>query len=115
RGVSPEILAIVMEQIQIDVKRLGLLLDGGMPWETYSVEQADMRRSYRSTTLGYRIYKQLSLLLALALPPRRYYQLREWYAANDLRRVRGILGEPEPIAPIVEEQVVRTSATNGRR
>jgi glycosyltransferase involved in cell wall biosynthesis len=113
-GVPQEIVAIVMEQIQIDVKRLRLLLDGGMSWETYSVEQGDMRRSYRSTTLGYRIYKQLSLLLALVLPPRRFYQLREWYAANNLRRLRGILGEPEPIAPVVERPV-QGSTGNGRR
>jgi len=113
-GLPEEIVAIVMEQIQIEVKRLRLFLDGGTSWETYSVEQAEMRRSYRSTTLGYRIYKQLSLLLALALPPRRFYQLREWYAANNLRRLRGILGEPELKAPVVERSV-QSSRGNGRR
>lgn len=113
-GVPQEIVAMVMEQIQIDVKRLRLFLDGGTSWETYSVEQAEMRRSYRSTTLGYRIYKQLSLLLALALPPRRFYQLREWYAANNLRRLRGILGEPELKAPVVERSE-QSSRGNGRR
>ena len=104
-GVPKEIVAIVLEQNEIDVKRHGLWLDGGMSWETYSIEQANFRRSYRSTTLGYRVYKQLSLLLALALPPRRFYQLREWYAANNLRRLRGILGEPEPMAPVVERPI----------
>jgi Glycosyl transferase family 2 len=113
-GLPQDIVAIVMEQIQIDVRRLRLLLDGGMSWETYSVEQAEMRRSYRSTTLGYRIYKQLSLLLALALPPRRFYQLREWYATNNLRRLRGVLGEPELKAPVVERSV-QNSRGNGRR
>ena len=104
-GVSPEIVGIVIEQNQIDANRLHLIIEGGMPWETYSVEQADMRRSYRSTTLGYRIYKQLSLLFALALPPRRFYQLREWYAANNLRRLRSMLREPEPRAPVIERAV----------
>jgi glycosyltransferase involved in cell wall biosynthesis len=113
-GVPQEIVAIVMEQNEIDVKRHGLWLDGGMSWETYSVEQANIRRSYKSTTLGYRIYKKLSLLLALALPPRRFYQLRGWYAANSLRRLRSILGEPEPMAPVIERPV-QSSTGNGRR
>jgi len=112
--VSDEIVAILMEQIQIEIKRLRLFLVGGMSWETYSVEQAEIRRSYKSTTLGYRIYKQLSLLLALALPPRRFYQLREWYAANNLRRLRGMLGEPAPRAPVVERPV-QSSMGNAKR
>jgi Glycosyl transferase family 2 len=104
-GLPQDVVAIVMEQIQIDVRCLRLLLDGGMSWETYSIEKAKFQRCYRSTTLGYRIYKQLSLLLALALPPRRFYQLREWYAANNLHRLRGILGEPEPMAPVVARPI----------
>lgn len=100
--VPQEIVDIVTTHTRIETKRLRLILDGGMPWETYSVEQEFLQRAYRSTTLGYRIYKQLSLLVALALPPRRFYQLRDWYAGNNLRRIRGALGEPKPFAPIVE-------------
>ncbi|MGH9744589.1 MAG: glycosyltransferase family 2 protein [Candidatus Acidiferrales bacterium] len=113
-GLPLEIVGIVLEQNQIDVKRLHLILEGGTPWQTYSLEQADLRRAYRSAPLGYRIYKQLSLLLALALPPRRFYQAREWYAANNLRRLRSIFGEPQPTAPLVE-RAVESPARSGER
>jgi len=111
-GVPKEIVRIVMEQNEIGVRRLRLRLEGGRPWQTYSVEQADLRRAYRSTTRRYRIYKQLSLLLTLVLPPCRFYQLREWYASTNLRRMRSILGEPEPVAPVVE-RAVQSTAENG--
>ena len=62
---------------------------------------------------AYRIYKQMSLLLALALPPQRFYQVREWYAASNFRRMRGILGEPKPSAPVIES-AVQDPAGSGR-
>ena len=113
-GVPPEIIATALEQIRIDVKRLRLMIEGGMPWETYSLEKEDLRRSYSSTPLGYRIYKELSLLLALALPPQRFYQVRQWYAANNLRRMRSVLGEPKPMAPVTET-AVQNPAGSGKR
>ncbi len=112
-GITPEIIAMALEQIRIDVKRLRLMTEGGNPWETYALEKQELRRSYRSSPLGYRLYKQLSLLLALALPPQRFYQVREWYAASNFRRMRGILGEPKPSAPVIES-VVQNPAGNGK-
>jgi glycosyltransferase involved in cell wall biosynthesis len=113
-GVPNEIVDITIEQAEVDVKRLRLILDGGMPWETYAIERSIFQQSYRSTTFGYRVYKQLSLLIALALPPRRFYQLRNWYVDHNLRRVRSILGEPVPTAPVVEREV-QSPAGEGRR
>jgi glycosyltransferase involved in cell wall biosynthesis len=112
-GIPNETVAIIMEQNQIDAKRLRLMLEGGMPWETYSVEQTDLRRAYKSIAPRYWAYKQLSLLLALILPPRRFYQLRDWYASNNLHRIRRILADPQPSAPVIE-RVAQSQMENGR-
>ncbi len=101
-GITASAISIVVEPIRISVSRMMLMLDGGMPWQTYRVERAGFALSYQSVSLGYRIYKELSLLLALLLPPRFYYKFRTSYAERDLRRFRSWLGEPKPRAQVSE-------------
>jgi glycosyltransferase involved in cell wall biosynthesis len=112
-GVAPSAVSIIVDPIRIANSRMKLALDGGMPWETYRVEQAEFQLSYRHVTAGYRVYKQLSLLLALVLPPRVYYELQRIYAAGDLRRFRSWLGEPRPKADIREARVGPEALPNG--
>jgi glycosyltransferase involved in cell wall biosynthesis len=112
-GVTPSAVSIIVEPIGISSSRMRLAIDGGMPWETYRVEQADFQLSYQHVTAGYRVYKQLSLLLALVLPPRLYYELRRFYAAGDLRRFRSWLGEPKPKADVHEVQLSTEAGSNG--
>ena len=104
-GVAATAVSIIVDPIRITCSRMKLALDGGMPWETYSLELAEFRLSYQQVTVAYRIYKQLSLLLALMLPPRLYYRLRRIYATGDFRRYRSWLGEPKPKAEVVEVQL----------
>jgi len=104
-GIAPSAVSIIIDPIRIASSRIRLALDGGMPWETYRIERADFRLSYRNVTAGYRVYKQLSLLLALILPPRVYYKLQRIYAAGDLRRFRSWLGEPRPKADICKSRL----------
>jgi glycosyltransferase involved in cell wall biosynthesis len=101
-GITRSAISIVVEPIRTSVSRMRLMLDGGMPWETYRVERDGFEMSYKSVTLGYRIYKELSLLLALFLPPRLYYSFRASYAERDFRRFRSWLGEPVPRAQVTE-------------
>jgi glycosyltransferase involved in cell wall biosynthesis len=104
-GVAPSAVAIIVDPIRVASSRMRLSLDGGMPWDTYRVERADFRFSYQHVTAAYRVYKQLSLLLTLVLPPRLYYALREFYAAGNLRRFRSWLGEPKPKADVREARM----------
>jgi len=112
-GVSAEIAGVALEQIRFDVRRLRLMIDGGTPWETYSLERAEGRRAYRSTTLGYQAYKHISLLLALVTPPRLYYRLKYSYQANNMRRFRSWLGEPQPKAEVHETHFTPEALPNG--
>jgi hypothetical protein len=43
--------------------------------------------------------------MSLLMPPRHFYRLRQWYATKGLRRFRKILGEPQPMAPIIEQHL----------
>lgn len=104
-GISPEVIAIVVDPIRIAVSRTTLVLDGGTPWEAYRVERADFRHSYSRAGLGYRIYKECALAMSLLMPPRYFYRLRQWYATKGLRRFRKVIGEPQPMAPIIEQHL----------
>ena len=109
-GVSKESIEIIVDPILLMVGRMKLALDGGMPWETYFTEQEDFRLNYSSAPFGYRVYKQIALLLTLVLPPRTYYKLRNLYAEKNLRRYRGWVGEPTPVAQIQEKPLSRSAA-----
>src|SRR5579864_3642711 len=95
-GVAEDIIAVVMQPLWIDAGRMRLALDGGLPWETFRIERASYQNSYKSMPLGYRFYMAMVLAATFLVPPRRFYQLREWYAARGLHRVRGLIGEPIP-------------------
>ncbi|MGH9740600.1 MAG: glycosyltransferase family 2 protein [Candidatus Acidiferrales bacterium] len=101
-GISASAILIVIEPIRVAALRLKLSLDGGTRREAYSAEKADLHHAYQHLTAGYLAWKRLSLALALVLPPRQYYKLRELYAAFGLRRFRSWLGEPKPRAEINE-------------
>ena len=114
-GISAEVIRIVVEPIRTSAHRIRLMLDGGMPWEAYCVERSDFALSYQSATVGYRIYKEISLLLALLLPPRLYYTLRTSYAERDLRRYRSWLGEPKARAQVQEVVLNSTTPTGAEK
>jgi glycosyltransferase involved in cell wall biosynthesis len=111
-GVAATAVSIIVDPIRVTCSRMRLALDGGMPWETYGLELAEFQLSYQHVTVAYRIYKRLSLLLALMLPPRLYYRLRRVYAAGDFRRYRSWLGEPKPKADVLEVEIIRGALPN---
>ena len=101
-GVSPEVIRTVLEPTWVDAERMKLSLDGGKPWQTFAVERAAYDYSYVNPGLGYRLFKMLVLGLTLITPPRGFYRLRRWYAARGLRRLRRVVGEPTPAAPVIQ-------------
>jgi glycosyltransferase involved in cell wall biosynthesis len=109
-GIPRESIHIIVDPILVTVGRMKLTLDGGMPWQTYFIEQDDFRLNHSSAPFSYRVYKQLSLLLTLFLPPRMFYKLRNIYSEKNLRRYRGWTGEPSPAAAIQERPLSRGTA-----
>ena len=105
-GVAPDVIVAALASLRLDTESLRLRVDGGWPWETFALERAIARRSYRRMSFGYRAFKAFSLALTLLLPPKTYLRLKRWYGARGLRRYRGVLGEPTPRAQTVERKVV---------
>jgi len=92
--VSPDAIRILVHASEIGSKYFRLRLDGGWPWETFQVEHAEQQFFYEGGTLGYRLFRLVSLGLTLVMPPRRYYQLCDWYGSSRFRKWRAALGEP---------------------
>ena len=93
-GVSPESVAAMLRPRKIEAERLRLMVEGGMSWETFRAEREASRVTYKDFSLGYRLFHAMVLSLALTMPPKWFYRVRNWYADRNLHRLREILGKP---------------------
>ena len=91
-GLSDDIIAATLDSDRMDAARLGLVLDGGSPWQTFCIERSAFHNAYRNPDIGYRVFKCLVLLLALLTPPKTFYHLQRWYAKHNLGRIRQRIG-----------------------
>jgi glycosyltransferase involved in cell wall biosynthesis len=101
-GVPRDVIDTIIKPVWVEGERLHLMLGEGKPLDTFRVERAAYSTAYRRTSLAYRAFKSLVLLSTLLMPPRQFYRVKNWYAAKGLRRMRRILGEPTPAAPILD-------------
>jgi len=97
-GLGDEAVRIVTAAIQVEADQLRLSLDGGYPWETVATELALYRYLHGDAPLVHRGFKRATLLPALVVPPRFYYRVRRWLAANGwYRRMRRyVFPVPQP-------------------
>ena len=112
-AIAPDVIDAIVKPLDVGSQRLRLILDGGSPWETFHTERDDFQIAYKSGSAAYWIFKGFVLGCTLALPPKRFYQLRDWYSRSNWRRVRGVLGEPVPNAEI--GNVALTKPLNSER
>ena len=89
-GISQEIINALLENRHIEAERLRLAVYGGSPWETLRVEQRAWRTRFDRCSAGYRIFQTLVLGVALILPPRTFYRMRNSYSDRGLNRIRGL-------------------------
>ena len=109
-GVGAEEIEIIVAPARSMATRMKLTLDGGWPWETYRAERAELQLAYRRMGLGYRLYKEAILTATLLVPPRWFYRFRNWYSEKNLRRFRRVVGEPEPMAAVIERPIAGRGA-----
>jgi glycosyltransferase involved in cell wall biosynthesis len=83
-GIAPGIRGEITGITRREADRLRLILDGGWPWETVKTEWGIYQVTASHPTPLYRAFKALSLLLALAIPPRVYYGAQRKIAQSDL-------------------------------
>jgi hypothetical protein len=107
RGVAPETATAILRPRMVESERLRLTVEGGMSWETFRVEREAARISYDQFSFGYRIFHSMVLTLAVVLPPKWFYRLRDWYADRELHRFRGMIGKPTLADTFVQGKVAR--------
>jgi glycosyltransferase involved in cell wall biosynthesis len=104
-GVTPEGVDIMVQRYQVDMDRFEALYGGGDRWQTFRAESRYFRQEYKNASAGYLLFKAAVAALTLLLSPARFYQLRDWYAKRNLRRVRETIGGAEPVFPEMYRRV----------
>jgi GT2 family glycosyltransferase len=84
RGVDPMVVRKITERLQADADQMRLILDGGWPWETVKTEWKIYAVLHPDAALSHRVFKFLTLLPAIAMPPRSYYAIQRRLSKNDL-------------------------------
>ena len=84
RGLEARVVRTITERMQADADQLRLILDGGWPWETVETEWKIYGVTHPDAPFSHRAFKVLTLLAALATPPRIYYNIQRKLAQNEL-------------------------------
>ncbi len=88
-GVPEESVSTLLSGLLVQAKRSRLSRFGGSRLETYHTEMQAFHAAFKNPSAGYRLFKYVLVGAAtLALPARRFYRLRDWYAAQQLGRYR---------------------------
>jgi hypothetical protein len=83
-GVQPRVVHAITGRVQADADQLRLMLSGGWPWETVRTEWTIYKVMFPDAPFSNLIFKALTLLPAIAVPPRFYYRIREKLSKCDL-------------------------------
>jgi hypothetical protein len=97
RGAAPEVVSCIVEIVQAEADQLRLMLDGGAPWETVRTENKIYEMMHADAPRSHRIFRAVSMVPAMFLPPRWYYAGRGWLGSRSwYRRARKrVLPVPE--------------------
>ena len=69
-GAPEDAVKALLEIVEAEAAQLRLKVDGGWPWETFRTERTIYRVQHGDAPAKSRIFRTLSMVPALALPPR---------------------------------------------
>ncbi len=72
----------ILEIVEAEAAQMRLKLDGGRPWETFQTERAIYRVQHHDASAKSKVFRTLSMVPALVLPPRWFYGGRQWLGAQ---------------------------------
>jgi glycosyltransferase involved in cell wall biosynthesis len=84
RRIDSSVVHRITERLQADADQLRLILDGGWPWETVETEWSIYGATHPDAPLLHLVFKLLSLMPAIAMPPQSYYAIRQRLSKSDL-------------------------------
>jgi len=89
KGIPADAAECIVEIVQAEADQLRLMTDGGRAWETFRTENKLYEVLHADASWGNRLFRAITTLPALMLPPRRYYAARSWLASRRwYRRIR---------------------------
>jgi len=89
KGISADVTECIVEIVQAEADQMRLMTEGGSPWETVRTENKLYDVLHADASRQHRLFRALTMLPALILPPRRYYAVRSWLSSRGwYRRVR---------------------------
>jgi glycosyltransferase involved in cell wall biosynthesis len=104
-GVPQGIVNAMFEVTRMEYDRVRLQIgDDGGRWNVFRTEMRRFRAHYKRPSIGYRLFECAVGACALVLPPTQFYRMLNWYSRNDLKRIRNLLGKPEPRVPVTFAQ-----------
>ena len=95
-GVAPDVIDALVESPRIEFERAKLQFGEGGRWQVFRTELKRFRAYYEHPNPGYVLFTWLVCSCALLLPPRRFYQLLDWYGRNNLKRIRNMFARAQP-------------------
>ena len=82
RGASDEVTGCVLEIVGAEAAQLKLMLDGGRPWEAYRTDRTIYRIQHADATWKQKVFRHITTIPALLLPPQWFYAGRSWLAGR---------------------------------
>jgi len=102
-GVSDAVARTVLEIVEAEAAQLRLKCEGGWGWETFRTETSLYHMQHIDAPWRSRVFRGLSMIPALLLPPRTFYALRQWLSSRSwyAQMRRSVIPVP-PITPALQ-------------
>jgi glycosyltransferase involved in cell wall biosynthesis len=97
-NVDNDVIHAIVDIVQAEADQVRLALGDGWSWETVRTEWTTYDVMCADASPAHRWFKKASLALALAVPPKDYYDFRRWLSTSDfyLTLRAHLLPMPEP-------------------
>src|SRR5260370_927255 len=82
KGTPAEVTECIVEIVQAEADQIRLMTEGGSPWETVRTENKLYDVLHADASRRHRLFRALTMLPAMVLPPRRYYAVRRWLTSR---------------------------------
>jgi glycosyltransferase involved in cell wall biosynthesis len=111
-GAPQAAVDALLEIVDAEAAQLRLKLDGGWPWETFRTERTIYRVQHADAPARSKLLRTLSMVPALALPPRWFYSGRQWLGKQNWYKRARAAAVPVPGFAKVEVPAAEKSGSS---
>jgi glycosyltransferase involved in cell wall biosynthesis len=88
-GCSEDVVEQLLEPVRLEARRLRFMVSGGARWNNFLSEWKAIKQKTLDWHISKLAFAGCTLFLAMVLPPRSFFRLRQAYSSSWLRHVRG--------------------------